>query len=162
MVWQCGECGKIHGDKKKVVVKYLPPFLYRIWKILRLNPGNLKNQKFILNLMNSFTEIEEREDGEVVVTARCHHCGKPLCQEHRILILDDAFSVDEEKVRTLLPSWWPKSIELKANKKFRILESQALSCLKNYHPEYKKLKQKAYHCENCWQKYHPQALPEIE
>lgn len=24
--------------------------------------------------------------------AVCHHCGSPLCQEHRVVIVDDAFS----------------------------------------------------------------------
>lgn len=29
---------------------------------------------------------------EIIIDAVCHHCGKPLCQEHRKEIVDDAFS----------------------------------------------------------------------
>lgn len=40
------------------------------------------------------------EGKEVVVTVDviCHHCGKPLCQKHRIQIVDDAFSSDDKPV----------------------------------------------------------------
>jgi len=34
--------------------------------------------------------VEGKDDVKVDVI--CHHCGKPLCQAHRIQILDDAFS----------------------------------------------------------------------
>jgi thymidine kinase len=29
------------------------------------------------------------------VNAVCHHCGKPLCQVHRLLLADEAFSRDD-------------------------------------------------------------------
>lgn len=35
---------------------------------------------------------------KITVDAICHHCGKPLCQKHRIQIVDDAFSSDDEPV----------------------------------------------------------------
>jgi hypothetical protein len=28
----------------------------------------------------------------VTIKAICHHCGKPLCQKHQVIIVDDAFS----------------------------------------------------------------------
>lgn len=31
-------------------------------------------------------------DEEVVVEVVCHHCGKPLCQRHRKLNIDEGFS----------------------------------------------------------------------
>ena len=31
------------------------------------------------------------KDGKAL-DAVCHHCGKPLCQEHRVLILDEQFA----------------------------------------------------------------------
>lgn len=31
------------------------------------------------------------KDGKVIDTV-CHHCGKPLCREHRVLILDEQFA----------------------------------------------------------------------
>lgn len=33
----------------------------------------------------------ENKDGQVLDTV-CHHCGKPLCQDHRVLILDEDFA----------------------------------------------------------------------
>lgn len=35
---------------------------------------------------------EGKKDGEIMIDALCHHCGKPLCKKHRISIEDDAFS----------------------------------------------------------------------
>jgi hypothetical protein len=37
---------------------------------------------------------QETENGEVRISAVCHHCGKPLCQKDRTQVIDDAFSVD--------------------------------------------------------------------
>lgn len=41
-------------------------------------------------------EMEGR--AQVRVDSVCHHCGKPLCQKHRIEILDDAFSSESGAV----------------------------------------------------------------
>lgn len=37
-------------------------------------------------------EVDGKIDNRV--NAVCHHCGKPLCQDHRIEILDEVFSSD--------------------------------------------------------------------
>jgi hypothetical protein len=34
------------------------------------------------------------------MTTVCHHCGKPLCGEHVVVIVDDALSGDEGTVTT--------------------------------------------------------------
>ena len=153
--WHCEECNRVEKNDP-VRVKRIPRFLLLLWSWLRK----------ILNLVNlDIPEAQECFKGEekeikVEVSVRCHHCGKPLCQKHRILILDNAFSFDEEKIREHLPSWWPESTSLKASKRFRNLESQIMSLLANYHPRYRKLRQKAYHCKKCWQEYHLTAVPE--
>jgi len=39
------------------------------------------------------SDCNAREDDEVAVDAVCHHCGKPLCREHQVVVLlDDAFA----------------------------------------------------------------------
>lgn len=153
--WKCGECSSIEGGDEKILTKKIPSRLFGIWSWLE------KTLPFELpELPETSRWRVKTEKGTVNVIAMCHHCGKPLCQQHRILILDDAFSVDEQEIRTLLPSWWPQSIELKANQQFRLLESQVLSWLPNFHTGFKQLQQKAYHCKACWQKYH--SLAEYE
>lgn len=152
--WKCGECPSIEDDEKNLTIR-IPTRLFGIWSWLE------KTLPFDLpELPEESRWISVTKNGTVKVIAMCHHCGKPLCQQHRILIRDEAFSVDEEEIRTLLPTWWPQSVQLKANKNFRFLESQFLSRLPNFHSGYKQLKQKAYHCRNCWQKYH--SLAEYE
>jgi hypothetical protein len=37
-------------------------------------------------------ECRQKETDVVKITALCHHCGKPLCNKHSIVILDDAFA----------------------------------------------------------------------
>lgn len=159
--WQCGVCGKVEEEggkveeKDRVLVKKLSPFWLRLWKLKNILPIDIDID------IDKLFEGEGKEQ-EVKIDVRCHHCGKPLCQKHRILLADDAFSVDENQLRTLLPSWWPKNISLKANKNFRAFEKKTLSFLENYHPGYEKLKQKAYHCQDCWQNFHPLVIPESE
>ncbi len=139
--WQCEQCGAVEDiDKVTVPVNQISPFLSFLW----------------------FSHVKEKEV-PVEVSAICHHCGKSLCQKHRILVLDNDFSFDEEKIRDHLPSFWQKNTSLKANKHFRKLESQImllipyllrLLWLARLNPSYTELKAKAYHCEECWQQYH--------
>lgn len=148
--WKCGECSSLEKDKK-ILVKKIPSRLFLFWLSMgKIFPFTLPElpEEF------KWTSSQPKED-EVKVVAMCHHCGKTLCQQHRFLILDDAFSIDEEEMKSLLPSWWPQSIEFKANKQFRRLENGFL-WLAKYHPGYNqnKFKQKAYHCKACWQNYH--------
>jgi hypothetical protein len=35
---------------------------------------------------------ERSEDPVTKIEVVCHHCGKPLCRQDRIQVLDDAFS----------------------------------------------------------------------
>lgn len=35
----------------------------------------------------------------VVVNAVCHHCGKPLCIKHQVVLQDPAFGHDRENPR---------------------------------------------------------------
>lgn len=37
-------------------------------------------------------ECSRAEDDDVRVSWVCHHCGKPLCGEHTLLLNDGAFS----------------------------------------------------------------------
>ena len=39
----------------------------------------------------------EGKDG-VKIEAMCHHCGKPLCQKHRLRVADEAFSSDSTPI----------------------------------------------------------------
>lgn len=151
--WECGECGRME-DNEKVSVKKIPRRLYWFWSRLgKILPFELPD------LDNYFSEEIQKD---VKIEVRCHHCGKPLCPRHRILILDDLFSLDQEKVKALLPSWWTQGLYFKTSKNFRNLENKILLLLENYHPESKKLRQKAYHCKKCWQEYHPLVVPENE
>ncbi len=152
--WQCGVCGKIEREDR-VLVKKLSPFWLRLWKL-----KNILHIDLDIDIDKLF--VGEGKEQKVKIEVRCHHCGKPLCQKHRILIADDAFSVDENMLKTLLPSWWPKNVSLKSNKNFRAFEKRTLLFLKNYHPDYEKLKQRVYHCQDCWQNFHPSAIPENE
>ncbi|MDJ0729256.1 MAG: hypothetical protein QNJ33_04610 [Crocosphaera sp.] len=146
--WKCGECSSLEKDKK-ILVKKTSSQLFIFWsRIGKIFPFTLPE------LPEEVKWKSQTKEDEVKVVAMCHHCGKPLCQQHRFLIVDDAFSIDEEEMKSLLPSWWPQSIELKANKRFRLLENRFLSWLAKYHSGYNQFKQKAYHCKACWQKYH--------
>jgi hypothetical protein len=153
--WQCGVCSKAEGGEDKVLVNKLSPLWLLVWKLSNILPINID-----IDIDKLFGG--EGKEENVKIEARCHHCGKPLCQKHRILVADDAFSINENQIKTLLPSWWPKNVSLKANKNFRALEQKALLLLKKYHSEGKKLKQRAYHCQDCWQEYHPSIIPENE
>jgi hypothetical protein len=56
------------------------------------------------------------------MTAVCHHCGKPLCEEHEVVLTDDA-----------LAEYDPAPAELK-----RTLPDDAVhceDCQKQYHPK---------------------------
>ena len=139
--WQCDKCGLVEGsDQVTVPVNQISRSLLLLW----------------------FSNVKEKEV-PVEVSAICHHCGKSLCQKDRILVLDNAFSFDEEKIREHLPSFWPKNTSLKANKHFRKLESFIMLVIPyllyllwraNLDHSYTELKAKAYHCEECWEKYH--------
>lgn len=37
-------------------------------------------------------ECRQKETDLIRINTLCHHCGKPLCNKHRIGILDDAFA----------------------------------------------------------------------
>jgi hypothetical protein len=37
-------------------------------------------------------ECAECNTPQGTIDAACHHCGKPLCHEDRVVILDDAFA----------------------------------------------------------------------
>jgi hypothetical protein len=161
--WKCGECSSIEGEKK-IIPQKIPRRLFRrlfhwLEKELNFKLAELPQLPELLKKILWKVEIKEIN---VNIVAICHHCGKLLCQQHRILIIDDAFSVDEEIIRTLLPTWYPQLIGLKANRKFRLLENKFLLFLAKYHPRYKRLKQKAYHCKNCWKKHHFLAKREID
>lgn len=149
--WQCGICGKVE-EEDKVSVRKVKAFWLKLWKLRNILPIDITDKLF---------KGEEKEQ-EVKIEVRCHHCGKPLCQRHRILIADDVFSVDENMLKTLLPSWWPKNVSLRADRNFRVLEKRTLSLLEKYHSGYQKLKQRAYHCEDCWKNFHPSTIPENE
>ncbi|HET6289346.1 MAG TPA: hypothetical protein VFG15_21680 [Amycolatopsis sp.] len=44
-------------------------------------------------------DCNAREDEEkgVAVDAVCHHCGKPLCREHQVIVgIDEAFAAPPE------------------------------------------------------------------
>lgn len=152
--WKCSECSSSEGDEKELVKK-VPSRLFRFWSLFK------KNVAFDLpDLPETLCWKVETETGKINIMAVCHHCGKPLCQQHRILIVDDAFGVVEDELRTLLPTWWPQSVKLKANHRFRDLESKFLLWLANFHSDFNSLKQQAYHCKTCWQNYH--SLSEYE
>jgi hypothetical protein len=36
-------------------------------------------------------ECRQKENEHIKINTVCHHCGKPLCENDRIEILDDAF-----------------------------------------------------------------------
>ena len=38
-------------------------------------------------------------EGDTLINGICHHCGKPLCQEHQIVLLDSVFGHDKENPR---------------------------------------------------------------
>ena len=40
-----------------------------------------------------------KEQKGVVIETLCHHCGKMLCDKHRIVILDNAFSPEPGPAR---------------------------------------------------------------
>lgn len=44
-----------------------------------------------MSLQCAVCSATDGKDGQVV-DAVCHHCGKPLCTHHRILILDEQFA----------------------------------------------------------------------
>lgn len=130
MTWQCAECGRIEGEEKKVLIKRLPRNLSRILHLIRLHPNNLDDEHPLLNVINIFMTSEERQE-PIRIKVRCHHCGKPLCQQHRILIRDNAFSINEEKLLENLPSWWNNTLVLKANPQFKPFEKRILSFFQN-------------------------------
>ena len=39
-------------------------------------------------------ECGQKEKSGLMVDAACHHCGKLLCEKHRIKIADEAFAND--------------------------------------------------------------------
>ena len=43
-------------------------------------------------------ECSQRERDGLLITAVCHHCGKPLCDKHRVRIVDDAFASEGQEV----------------------------------------------------------------
>lgn len=43
------------------------------------------------NAAEDLGSAENKRDA-VVIDAVCHHCGKPLCQHHRIAVADPAFA----------------------------------------------------------------------
>jgi hypothetical protein len=152
--WRCGECGRVEADS--IQVARIPLRLFQIWRFGKLLSLPLPD------LEDLYKDEHQGQQVLVEVRAMCHHCGKPLCQKHRVLIVDDVFGVDRDVARTLLPAWWPQGTEFKASKRFRTIENQVLSLLVKYHPQARELKQKAYHCQDCWQNHHPLTAPEFE
>jgi hypothetical protein len=41
------------------------------------------------------SDCPEKERGNSKIPV-CHHCGKPVCKEHREMIADDAFSMTQD------------------------------------------------------------------
>jgi hypothetical protein len=108
-------------------------------------------------------EGQETDDGDTVkIIATCHHCGQLLCQKHARSITDEVFALNEDRIREKLPEWYQALIQLEISQKFRALEIKFLLFLANYCPDYKHLRQKAYHCESCLKKYHPRAKSKID
>lgn len=44
-------------------------------------------------------ECRAVESDDVRVEVVCHHCGKPLCQDHRVAIADPAFHAERPDPR---------------------------------------------------------------
>lgn len=151
--WRCGKCGNEEGTMNNIQPVHISSLHFQYWKFRKLLNMPVQN---IEDLSNDTSTAQ----GKLMVTVRCHHCGKPLCQRHRILIVDDVFAFNLDKAaEELLPKWWPNDDRLKASKRFRFLEGIILSILVRYSPRSKKIRQKAYHCFDCWGKYHPFILP---
>ena len=131
--WYCGKCEKIESINSIQVVK-IPPRLYQIWKF-----GERLNLP-LPDLESFYKDSQQSQKISVEVKVRCHHCGKPLCQRHRVLIADDVFDVDRDLARTFLPAWWPQDDGFKASERFRNIENQVLSLLIKYHPQANKIK----------------------
>jgi hypothetical protein len=153
--WSCGECGRIEVSDSIQIAK-IPLRLFQIWRF-----GKILNLP-LPDLEDLYKDDHQGQQVPVKVTVRCHHCGKPLCQRHRVLISDDIFGMDRGTARIFLPVWWPKSVKFNTNKHFKAIENHFLSILLKYHPQATKLKQKTYHCQDCWQNYHPLTAPESE
>jgi hypothetical protein len=87
----------------------------------------------------------------------CHHCGKPLCDDHCVWIFDDAFSD-----RPALTPAGPQDIVLSAALDiFRQFGSQLrrrLMLLNLLAMSKADAEQVAYHCETCCADYHPRVI----
>jgi hypothetical protein len=153
--WYCGECERLESVDSIQVVR-ISPRLYQIQKFReRLNLP-------LQDLEDLYEDDNQSQQIPVEIKVRCHHCGKPLCQRHRVLIADNVFGIDRDMARTFLPTWWPQDAGFKASERFRNIENQVLSLLIKYHPQANKIRQKAYHCQDCWQNHHPFTPPENE
>ncbi|MBW4507275.1 MAG: hypothetical protein KME64_12280 [Scytonematopsis contorta HA4267-MV1] len=153
---KCRECSKAEGQETKISFR-TKSRLSRIRDWL--------NNKLPFKLPQLPDELRwrfEKKDSHVKIIAACHHCGKLLCQEHTILIIDDAFIVDENKIRKLLPAWYNQYVQLNTSKQFRDLENRFFYYLANHCFLFKFLKQKAYHCKKCKQKHHSSAKRHFE
>jgi hypothetical protein len=42
-------------------------------------------------------EVDGRKN--IVVNAVCHHCGKPLCEKHQVIVQDRDFGHDDDNPR---------------------------------------------------------------
>ena len=43
-------------------------------------------------------ECRQKETDTININTLCHHCGKPLCDRHRLGIFDDAFSHSDGEI----------------------------------------------------------------
>ena len=95
----------------------------------------------------------------VRVDVVCHHCGKPLCQKHRILIVDDAFdpsAASSKSPQDLLLRL--KSLGAAPSQPYKsgvpALPAGAARAADGDGP----VGRQAYHCEMCKKAHHPRAV----
>lgn len=161
--WRCGECRKVEGVDSIQMARFSSSsFLFwKLGKFLRFPLPDLDD------LDNLYNEDHHTSQISVKIDVICHHCGKPLCQRHRVLIADDAFAFafdsDLYPTKENFPEWLPHNIKMIVDRSFTSLKKKLpFHFLRFFYPKVSRNFPKAYHCQNCWQKHHSFSIPEVE
>jgi hypothetical protein len=93
----------------------------------------------------------------VTVEVVCHHCGKPLCNKHRMRIIDDAFYDGAEAALATPRSVMPAAL-LDALRLLRRMAQQILGFIGLASTSSIDSSRSAYHCETCKKRYHRWAI----
>jgi hypothetical protein len=99
--------------------------------------------------------IDGKERANVKVV--CHHCGKPLCDDHCVLIFDDAFS-DRLALTPAGPQDPVLATSFDVFRRFGSQIRRRLVLLSLLAMSKADAEQVAYHCETCCADNHPRIV----